>query len=421
MLSQLRVFAHVLFPTALACTALVACRHAHTDGRIGWSTEERSLESTCQDGDTAACRNLGEHLVHDMRPDKDLQRGLILLEIACGGDDWKACAILGDRYADYSGPDGQEGKLGRAVELLGRACAHGIATACTQKGHATARNTPADHIAEKTAFLTGCQLGDALGCEAFAAAEMRTSHGETIDVEDALSRGCRLSRLESCHALGSLLWRTPKRQAEAMQLWRDACRKGLARSCDQLLAISAPLLSPSPDCGILRDLASKLCLAGDRNGCAIRSACQLRNGANEVAAIVEELSTACAAKHPLSCLYWADASEQSKTADTPRIQDAYRLACHAPDIGNQRACVRLLGHNLNNSELSDRTDEVAYTLSRYCSGGDAEACCQLAKAYEAGKNVTKDLEKSARLRGKACDLGLVSCCQVAPDSSRPIR
>ena len=364
---------------------------------------------------------MGEHLVRDKRSDKDLQRGLVLLEIACGGDDWKACAILGDRYADFGGPDGQEGKLGRAVELLGRACAHDVATACTRKGHAIARNTPADRVAEKAAFLAGCQAGDALGCEAFAVAEMRLHQGETSEVEDALSRGCRLSRLESCHALGSLLWRTPKRQAEATQLWRDACGKGLARSCNQLLAFSAPLISLSPDCGVLRDLAQKMCLAGERNGCAVRLACQLRNGANEVAAIVEELSAGCAAKHPLSCLYWADASEQSKTADTPRIRDAYRLTCRADDLGNQKACVRLLVHDLNDSESSERTDEVAYALSRYCSGGDAEACCQLGKAHEVGKSVSRDLEKSDRLRRKACDLGLVSCCPIAPESSRPSR
>ena len=206
-----------------------------------------------------------------------------------------------------------------------------------------------------------------------------------------------------------------------MQLWRDACAKGLARSCDQLLASSAPLLSPSPDCGLLRNLAQKLCLAGNRNGCAVRSACQLRDGANEVAPIVEELSAGCTSKHPLSCLYWADASELSKTADTPRIQEAYRLTCRARDLGNQKACVRLLVHDLNDSETSDRTDEVAYALSRYCLGGEAEACCQLGKAHGVGKNVPKDLEKSDRLRRKACDLGLVSCCPIAPEFSRPAR
>ena len=423
MLSQERAFAYVVFPAVFACTALVACRHAHPDGRIGWSNEERSLESTCQKGDTTACRTLGELLVQGKRTDKDLQRGLVLLEIACGSGDWKACAILGERYTDFNGPDGQEGKLGRAVELLGLACAHGIAAACTQQGHSIARNTQADRVEAKAAFRAGCQLGDALGCEAFAAAQMRAPHSETSEseVEDALSRACRLSRLESCHALASLLWRTPKRQAEAALLWRDTCAKGLARSCDQLLAASAPLLSPSPDCGVLRDLAQKSCLAGDRNGCAVRSACQLRDGANGVAAIVEELSAGCAAKHPLSCLYWADAREHSNTADTARIHEAYRLVCQAHDLGKQKACVRLLVHDLNASESSDKTDEMAYALSRYCTGGDAEACCQLGKAHAVGKKVSKDLEEADRLRHKACDLGLVSCCPIAPEVSGPNR
>jgi TPR repeat protein len=150
-------------------------------------------------------------------------------------------------------------------------------------------------------------------------------------------------------------------------------------------------------------------------------ACQLRDGVNEVAAIVEELSTGCAAKHPLSCLYWADASEQSKTADTARIQEAYRLTCRARDLGTQKACVRLLVHDLNHSESSEKTDEAAFALSRYCAGGDAEACCQLGKAHDVGKNVSKDPEKSQRLRRKACDLGLVSCCPRVPASSGPSR
>jgi len=422
MVSQEWKSTHAVLPAALASLALVACQHARPDGRVGWTDEERALESTCQAGAAAACRDLGALLIQEKRPDKDLQRGLVLLEVTCGGGDFKACGILGEGYAGFPGRDGQAGKLGRAVELLGRACAHGIAAACTRQGDAIARNSPAERAAVKAAFLAGCELGDALGCESFAVAELRSPHPDTAKAERGLARACQLARLESCHGLATLLSRDPQRQDQAARLWQSACDKGLARSCHRLLAFGAPLLSPRPDCRWVDELARKRCLAGDRNGCAIRSACQLRGGAGDGAAILEELAAACAAGHPLSCLYWADASERRKDADAARIQDAYARACKADDLGQAQACVRGLVRDLQDPESREKADKAAFALSRYCYSGDAESCCELGKAYQTGKNFAKDPERADRLHAKACDLGLSACCsfpsEPAPDTRK---
>jgi TPR repeat protein len=421
MLSQEWKSAHAVLCAALASLALVACQHARPDGHMGWTEDERTLESSCQAGAVAACRDLGERLTHEKRPNKDLERGLVLLDVACGESDWKACGILGGTYADFGGRDEQAGNLGRAVDLLGRACAHRIAAACTRQGDAIARNTPQDRAAVKVAFLAGCELGDALGCESFAVAELRSPHRDVVQAERGLARACQLARLESCHGLATLLSRDPQRRDEAARLWQRTCDQGLARSCDRLLAFGAPLLSLHPDCRRVGELAGKRCLAGDRNGCAIRSACQLRGGAGGGAAILEALAAACAAGNPLSCLYWADASERGKDPDAARIQDAYARACHADDLGRERACVRELARDLKDPGSREKADQAALVLSRYCSSGDAESCCELGNAYQTGKNLAKDPQRAERLRGRACDLGLFACCSLPSEPAPETR
>jgi hypothetical protein len=188
-----------------------------------------------------------------------------------------------------------------------------------------------------------------------------------------------------------------------------------------LLAFGAPLLSPRPDCRWVDELARKRCLAGDRNGCAIRSACQLRGGASDGAAIFEELAAACAAGHPLSCLYWADASERGEATDAARIQDAYARACNADDLGKERACVRGLIRDLRDPGSREKADEAAFVLSRHCRGGDAESCCALGKAHQTGKHLAKDPERADRLRSRACDLGLSACCSPASEPAPETR
>jgi TPR repeat protein len=188
-----------------------------------------------------------------------------------------------------------------------------------------------------------------------------------------------------------------------------------------LLAFGAPLLSRHPDCRWVGELAGRRCRAGDRNGCAIRSACQLRGGAGDGATILEELAAACAAGNPLSCLYWADASERGKDADAARIQDAYARACNADGLGKERACVRGRVRDLNDPGSREAADKAAFVISRYCESGDAESCCELGKAYQTGKNFAKDPERADRLRAKACDLGLSACCSLPSDSAPETR
>jgi TPR repeat protein len=246
MLSQALRSAHGLF--ALGCLALIACQHGRGDGHVGWSAEELALESACRAGERDSCRDLGGCLVGEKRPERDLQRGLVLLELTCGQDDWKACWLLGDVFVDLTSGDGQRRKLGRAVDVLGRACAHGIAAACTRQGDAILLNASGERGPARAAFLAGCEQGDARGCEAFAIAEMRSPKPDMAKVESGLVRACEQSRPEACFRLGSLLWRSPARRGDAIRLWQIACDKGSVESCRQLSSMgeSVPDSRPAP-------------------------------------------------------------------------------------------------------------------------------------------------------------------------------
>jgi TPR repeat protein len=194
MLSDERRSVRTLRPLVLASLALIACQHGRPDGRVGWTDEEHALESSCQAGNRVACRDLGALLIQDKRPGKDLERGLVLLEIACGGDDFEACGILGEKYADFRGPRGQKAQLGRALDLLGRACAHRMAMACTRQGQAIALDKPSNLAAMAAAFRAGCELGDSRGCELLAVLEGRFGEGrfggpDTIEAEPDSSEG----------------------------------------------------------------------------------------------------------------------------------------------------------------------------------------------------------------------------------------
>lgn len=412
MLSQERQRGHAVL--VLASLALLACQHGRPEGRVAWSEQEWALEAACQRDELAACRDLGIRLVEDKRPETDLQRGLILLEVACGRNDWRACGVLGATYASLVPRDQEEGRLERAIELLGRACSHRIATACTHLGETLLRNR-GDRARAQATFLSACELGEARGCEYFARMELRLRQRDVGKAERALVRACHLDRIESCHELAGMLVQQPDRQAEAFRLWAAACEKGLGRSCNQLIALGAPLVARKPDCRLIRELAPRRCAAHDRDACAAHAACQLREAPGE-GALIAELAAGCGDEHPLSCLYWTDAVREHADADPARVREALDLACRAGGLGSAKACVRGFILELNGAGSSESAAAAVRGLTHHCDGGDAEACCQLGKAYEVGKPVSKDLERAVRLLGKACELGSEGCC---PSPSAP--
>jgi len=106
----------------------MACAAKYPHGGFAVKPAEAEVERGCQSGSLSACGALGRMLV-EKEIDGDLERGIVLLEMACGEDDAPACTTLTAVYMRAT----QSGRaLARAHDLAARACERGSADACAQ-------------------------------------------------------------------------------------------------------------------------------------------------------------------------------------------------------------------------------------------------------------------------------------------------
>src|SRR3569833_1045056 len=82
-------------------TLLAACSGPTRTTRPDWDTAQVAAQLRCQAGDLASCGELGRSLLRDARDERDLERGLVLLEGACCQQDMASCAALGQWYAEH--------------------------------------------------------------------------------------------------------------------------------------------------------------------------------------------------------------------------------------------------------------------------------------------------------------------------------
>ncbi|HEY0715674.1 MAG TPA: hypothetical protein VGF45_23530, partial [Polyangia bacterium] len=250
-LSVLSVFMSARVGVALVVT-VVACA-SQAQHRPGWTTEMLALETQCQARSASACGDLGEALLHT-KVDGDDERGLVLLEVACGMSDQSSCTRLGEIYGRHFRG---EGAAARASSLLMVSCKRGVGAACTSAAVLAARQ--GDEEAAKQLLGTACNLGDAEGCEQLGFAEKDELSGNPRRAEDALATACKGGQLSACHdiALGRL--KKADTRTEGLGLLKDNCQRGHAPSCLSAALESAPTLSQNADCAAARPLAERAC------------------------------------------------------------------------------------------------------------------------------------------------------------------
>ena len=395
-----------------------ACLHPTPKGNAGWDNDDQLAERECQGGALPACRKLGMSLMKEARPTKDIERGLVLLETACGQEDWPACEALGGWYLT------QKNAQFRAIEVLGSACSHGLAKACTGKGKGLQRLEPASPEEIQAAFQAGCEKGDAEGCDLLARALWQDDfQGDPARAQAALGAACNLGRRESCHTLGLTWLRDPARQAEGWRLLDDNCGRDHWPSCGRLALQFAPLVSPHPDCSRAMPYARKLCSAKQTDGCAIAQACDLTAGMAATDPIPEQLASDCGKRNGLSCLYWTDFMAQTPGAETRRgkVREAYRIACAKSPVRHLKSCTRSAILDLAEAQDFEHAWPMIRRLGNLCDGGEAEACCHLGGEFLSGDRVSPDKEKGGRLRSQACELGAKECCLASPAGISPAK
>jgi TPR repeat protein len=394
-----------------------ACLHPTQKGNQGWDTDDQQAERECQSGALPACRKLGISLIKEARPQKDFERGLVLLETTCGQEDWPACEALGGWYLTRK--NGQA----RAIAVLERACSHGLAKACTGKGKGLKLLEPASPDEIQAAFQAGCEKGDAEGCDLLARTLWQDDfQGDPARALAAMGAACNLGRRESCHALGMAWLSDPARQGEGWRLLDDNCGRDHWPSCVRLALQFAPLASSHPDCARALPYARRLCSANDTDGCAIAQACALTAGMVATDPIPAQLSSDCGKRNGLSCLYWADFVAQTPEAAARRgnLREAYRIACAKSPV-RLKSCARVAILDLAEVRNGEHAKDLIQRLHQLCDRGEAEACCHLGGEFLSGARVSIDKEKGERLRSQACEQGAKECCLASPVGTSPAK
>ena len=193
-----RVTARRSLACALSALALSACFAEVPAPRPGWTPHEIDAQRLCAAGQLPACGELGRLLVTHVTSEKDVNRGLVLLESSCGDGDGASCAMLGRIYKNR----GDEKGLARATELLTRACDLRSAEGCVSMGILSEAWERHDARPVLEAYRRSCDLGSAQGCELYGFALRRHALENPHAADDAFIRACALGNLPSCHALG---------------------------------------------------------------------------------------------------------------------------------------------------------------------------------------------------------------------------
>lgn len=426
----------------LSALQITGCLFAGRPERPGWDGPKLAAAERCEAGEMPACSALGQLLVANFRSGKDIERGMVLLEAACGQNDWAACAALGEAYRDR----GDAASSARAKELLTRACDGRAAAGCTTLGELLQledrHHEEHDENPARGAFDRACTLGDSRGCELYGLAEQR-SDGDAAKAraEQAFALACGMGRRSTCHLLGIQRLQSPDGRKAGARLLIDNCAHGFDKSCLTVATLFAPVISANSDCAQAIPAAEHACDAKDPDGCAIGDACRLRTKRDGAEAL-QRLRHACDGGISLACFYWADAqtlpealkpapdapaphetvtpapdapasNDGGKPPSPPLVNDvkrAYGRACRGHSPGQGLACVRLVTLKLAEAKTVEEAEPLLTFLQKACEHSLGEACCELAEVNATSRWTPADPDKTSTLRAKACNLGQERCC-----------
>ena len=401
----------------LAAVTVVASCATEPGGRREKTPERADAQGRCAAGSGPACAELGAALATPDSDDSDFERGVVLLEVACGQHTPHACPALARVY----GHSTVAANRARARDLATRGCSRGEADACTVMGEIIRAGDRANFPAISQAFRHACQLGDPRGCELFGLVQWDDDlAGDKVAGLAALERACAGGRLTACHDVGMLRMKDPRTRDAGWDLIAQNCHRGHVPSCSVAAYAGAPLVSETPRCAQVLPYADQACRGGQQNACAVVMACRLRTLGDDPPT-VEQLHDACLRRVPLACLYWADQEEaHGKQQPLPdRVVNAYRAACQGGFPAADVACARAAAITLARAKDVTEAEGPLSDLQRACSDSSGEACCVLADAYRDGQGVAADAEKAGTFRDKACQLGASRCCPPGQARAAP--
>jgi uncharacterized protein len=308
-----------LASSAEECTrrALAAWSDAQDDRAVACIAER--LDAACSLGDAHACYFVARLRLDGHGVERDIERGIAMLERACDDGVAVACTT-GARW--LSEPP-QAGRFPDAAGLSARleterACLAGQRTQCFQVGlgfYFGREGFPRDLGRAAQAYRRGCDLGDAAACNNLADA-LAYGDGVERDVVRSASlygRACRLGQALGCANSGQMF-------ENGLGVFRDRARA--------------------------RELYQTACMSGDVYGClhAEMLAAQDAGAPREAQRALAHWRRACARGSAKACAFvgimYEDGTD-SMARDADKSLEAMKRAC---GLGDERGCEWLREH-----------------------------------------------------------------------------
>lgn len=371
---------------------------------------------------------------------ESLERAVAANLAACDNGDAQSCKTAGDAYV--SG-DGVWPVPAIAYILFKEACDAGVGAGCRAfvELAGTGYGYPEGGYEETAGLMErACDLGDLIGCDKFAD-ELRTNSLNPSDLarSDAiLESACEAGGEEACLSLSSLLMESGQSEddARAIDMLDEMCRQSVLSACQTIASrlkyqsepeewrvgqyqhIACYLESASECMDMGERVYKGIGVAKDRDLALVYydKACQIEAGYCEISAALRELPalrSACTPDDAQACAKLGKALALVLSPEADR-ETALELLVSSCRNGIGEACNDAAGviEQKYSFDDPDRSALLSEMLERGCEADNFDACFTLARALEAGRLGTTNVERAVELYSRLCDAEYPDACAM---------
>lgn len=361
----------LVFGRACAPVRVVVRRGRETIEQTIAPAEQASLYGpACDGGDATACYRMAWFASASY-------------ESACDRGSAEACAEYAHALLEQKDP--------RTVDVLERACDRGSGSGCTTLAYlyVTGELAPKNEIRALDYYTRGCSYGSARGCYNVGVMydEGRGTSPSAVRAASAYEKACVAGVSMACTDVGWLYERglgTMKDPARAAELYRrgcdgSPCERSNLRGCVNLGNAYRDGIGVAPD--------------PQRAAEIFREACARKVGPDE-------------AQPQLRACVLLGAFEMNGLGVPKNVESGLARSMDGCTRGDAFGCFNVGAHHASRGEYA----RAAGFFDKSCTGGDGEACHELALMYDDAKGVPFDPARSATLFRRGCTLGFTASC-----------
>ncbi len=385
------------------------------------AAEFQSAEHRCDDGEAAACYELGRML--SQGASRNLEQAAESYRRGCDGGLMKACTALGDAYAERRGVK-RDGAKARAYYQ--RACTGNELLGCARLGRALSKGRlGARHDLKRALKLYrhACDGGEQEGC-LYLSDPYLYGYGvvENIGRGTSLMRqACEKGCARACNNVGHRLEHgdgiLPSNVFAALPAYRQGCALGDGGCCTNLAFLYLRGFGVERDIATAHEYDRRACELGNAWACSnMGHSFFMGHGAEkDLVKAVRYSSEACRDLVPRACsnLGVMNKGMEQSQAITALIKtevDATASYLERLCLNDEREACGLSTRIRNPRRPDDRRADLQQD-EQACLRGDGKKCNAAGWAYEHGSfYVLPNAKLAAEFYRKSCDLDYAKGC-----------